>query len=105
MKGVGIQISNDYDLDIQVSKVNGKVVSGLTVGKTLYQNQALILMMQAGEIKTSPAVGVGLRNILLDDDKALWRRRIRMQMELDGQQVQSVQIGTDNKLKIDASYS
>lgn len=105
MKGKGILIADDYDLKVTVRRDSeGKISSGFMVGNTLYQNQALILILQPGELKLSPLVGVGLENSLLDTNKLRWEEQIRRQMELDGQKVSNVKIGKDNKLTLDASY-
>lgn len=106
MRGRGILVSNNYDLQINVKKdAAGKITSGLRIGNTLYQNQALILILQPGELKLNPIVGVGLENIVMDNDYLGWRKKIRQQMELDQQDVRDVSFGRNQQLKIDASYS
>lgn len=105
MKDRGILINDDFELQVSVEKdLSGKIVSGLLIGNTLYQNQALILVAQPGEIKSRPIVGVGIENIINDNDFLSWRRVIRIQMELDGQVVSSVKIGKNQILEIDAKY-
>ena len=106
MRGKGILIDDSYELLIApVLDSTGKIVSGLIVGNTLYQNQALILIFQPGAIKLSPVVGVGITDALLDNDFLAWRRKIRQQMELDGQTVRKVTFSDKQQLAIDASYS
>ena len=78
---------------------NGEMV----LGDVLQQNQALILTLHRGELKESPAVGVGISDMLLDHDPLLWRSRIREQLEMDGQTVNDIKI-TTNGVTIDASY-
>ena len=78
---------------------NGEMV----LGDVLQQNQALILTLHRGELKESPAVGVGISDMLLDHDPLLWRSRIREQLEMDGQTVNDIKI-TTNGVMIDASY-
>jgi len=105
MKGKGIVITDDYDLQISVQRdATGKIISGLVIGNTLYQNQALILIAQPGEIKSSPIVGVGAENMINDQDFLGWRRTIQLQMELDGQSVKKVVFGKNQNLEIDAKY-
>jgi hypothetical protein len=78
---------------------NGK----LAVSDSLQQNQALILMLHKGELKERPAVGVGIDDMLLDNDPIFWRTEIREQLEMDGQHVESVKI-TKTDIQIKATY-
>lgn len=106
MKDRGIVITDDYDFQITVQRDNeAKITTGLTLGNILYQNQAIILLAQPGEIKSSPLVGVGIENILNDEDLLGWQRTIRLQMELDGQVVTRITFGKDQNLEINAKYS
>lgn len=99
----GIQLE-DYDLAVKVEKDNaGKIISGIAIGNTLQQNQALILQMHKGELHEDPSVGVGISDMLLDHDSESWKREIREQMELDGQTVNSVSI-EGNDIIIDSTY-
>ena len=94
----------DYDLAVDVRRdASGKIVGGLVVGEILRQNQALILVMHKGELKSDPSVGVGISDMLLDYNLPRWKKEIREQMELDGQKVDSVQITTSG-LVIDSKY-
>lgn len=104
MKGKGILLGDDYDLQIQpVRDDGGKIVSGLMIGNTLFQNQALILSFQPGELKLNPYVGVGIAGMLHGKDYLKWRRTIRQQLEYDGQVVTKVSLNA-KKLEIDATY-
>lgn len=94
----------DYDLAVDVRRdASGKITGGLVVGDILRQNQALILVMHKGELKSDPSVGVGISDMLLDHNFPIWKKEIREQMELDGQKVDSVQITTSG-LVIDSKY-
>jgi hypothetical protein len=104
MKGTELLIGDDFDLLIQpVRDSAGKIFKGLQIGNTLFQNQALILLLQPGEIKLSPYVGVGIENIIAGKDILGWRRKIRQQLEYDGQKVTAVNFKNE-KLAIDAQY-
>lgn len=106
MKGTGILLNDDYDLQVApLRDANGQIVRGLLAGNTLYQAQALILICQPGEIKEMPVLGVGLNDIVLDTDYLPWRRRIRQHMELDGQQVSEVRFAPNKNLIVDAKYN
>ena len=94
----------DYDLDVKVVKdSSGRILSGLSVGDILHQNQALILVLHKGDLKDDVSVGVGIDRMQLDNDQLSWSREIREQLEMDGQKVKDV-IVTDKTIKIDASY-
>lgn len=97
-------VMKDYEPLIDVRRdAEGRITEGLAVGDVLRQNQALILTLHKGELKERPMVGVGLSDMLLDNDPMYWRSSIRDQLELDGQTVGSVEI-TINGVKIDAEY-
>ena len=94
----------EYDLEVKVVKdSSGRIVSGLTVGDILHQNQALILLFHKGDLKDDVSVGVGIDRMMLDNDRLSWSREIREQLEMDGQKVQDVTI-SESTIKIDASY-
>lgn len=76
---------------------------GVVVGDILRQNQALLLMLHKGELKERPAVGVGITDMLLDNDPIYWRTRIKEQLEMDGQKVGSVKLTTSG-IQIEATY-
>lgn len=106
MRGVGILLNDGYDLQVKsVRGVSGKIDRGLVIGHTLFQNQALILGCHAGEITEMPQLGVGIEDMMLDNDYMLWRRKIRINMELDGQKVSNVVFSKDKRLSIEAGYS
>lgn len=105
MKGTGILLDDTYDLQVIAKRDGtGRIISGLQLGNTLYQNQALILIFQPGEVKLNPLIGAGIEDMLNDQDYLVWRRRIRQQLELDGQLVTGVRFSADRNLIIDAAY-
>lgn len=104
MKETGIQLNNDYDLDIRVKTSGEKIVSGLVVGNVTYQNQAMILVAQKGEFKEHPAVGAGINDICNDNDPTAWKREITSQIEGDGQRIEELIID-ENKFVLKAKYS
>lgn len=94
----------DNDIDVKVVRdTEGRIVSGLVLGETLPQNQALILQLHKGELKDDVSVGVGIADMLLDNDALAWRSEIREQMEMDGQTVASVVIEKDRVI-INSKY-
>jgi hypothetical protein len=104
MKGIGIQLNNDYDLDVKVKKdTTGKILSGLVVGDVTVQNQAVILLAQKGEFKEYPVVGIGINDICNDSDFRLWKREITEQIEKDGQQISRLELN-EKGLILEAKY-
>ena len=101
---IGIQLPTDYEPHIRlVRDEEGRIIEGLALGETLPQNQALILTLHQGELKEAPAVGCGISDMLLDHRPLFWRARIREQLEMDGQTVNSIKITTTG-IHIDARY-
>ena len=99
----GIQLT-DYDVDVNVKRdASGLIASGLVLGDILAQNQALILSMHKGDLKSDVSVGVGIDRMLLDSDRLGWEREIQEQLEMDGQMVESVEV-TNKEIKIKAQY-
>ena len=94
----------DFDLSVNVEYDSaGRIVSGLVVGDILNQNQALILALHKGELKSDVSVGVGIDRMINDSDWLSWQREIRDQLEMDGQTVESVLVDSKS-IKIKASY-
>lgn len=81
----------------------GLIIQGLTLGDPLNQNQAIILAMHPGEMKELPMMGVGISDMLLDNDPLFWRTKIKEQLEMDGEKVGSVKI-TRSGIQIKATY-
>lgn len=99
----GIQLK-DYDIDVDVRRdASGLITSGLVLGDILHQNQALILVLHKGDLKSDVSVGVGIDRMLLDNERLTWTREIREQLEMDGQKVEDVSI-TDRQIIIKAQY-
>lgn len=83
----------------------GLVAQGLEIGTTTFQNQALILQASKGEFKEYPTLGVGISDMIGDNETTGWRREIALQLESDGMKVESVELDIkNNKLIIDAEY-
>ncbi|WP_395049395.1 hypothetical protein [Flavobacterium sp.] len=109
MKDRGIQLTDGgvqgVDLKIEVVRgSDGKITSGLVVGNTMNQNQAMILIANPGEFKFNPTMGVAIDELLLDDDYLKFRHRIRDHFSKDGLKVRSIQLSEGKPLLIDASY-
>jgi hypothetical protein len=104
MKNTGIQINSDYDLDIKVIfDAQGKITSGLVIGDVLCQNQAMLLLAHKGEIKEYPRMGVGLGDIVNDNDILGWKNEIAEQIEFDGQRISKLELD-ETGLTLEANY-
>lgn len=95
MKGFGIKIGDDFDLDVQ----NGQT----QLGDTLAQNQALIVVSNPGEFKQHPALGVGIENWILDDNPGNLPAEVKRQLKSDGMTVSRVAL-EGGELVISAYY-
>ncbi|WP_264522137.1 hypothetical protein [Flavobacterium sp. N1994] len=109
MKDLAIQLtdgnSDNIDLKIDVVRdTEGLITQGLVVGNTLHQNQAILLIVNPGELKFNPTIGVAIGDLLLDDDYLRYRHRIREDFTKDGMKVKSIELSKDKTLKIDAGY-
>jgi sulfopyruvate decarboxylase TPP-binding subunit len=104
-KGAGIQLNGDYDLAISVRRdAMGKIISGLTIGNVVHQTQALLLLAHKGEFKEHPTAGVGINDVVGDNDFNLWKREITAQLEADGQRITRLSID-EKGLILDANYN
>ncbi len=111
MKDRGIQVISNTDegnvLDLKVAPVYdvyGKIVSGLVVGDTLEQNKAFILLAQPGDFKFMPTLGVGIEDMILDDDLLAFRHKIRQNFALDGLKITDLDLYHTGRIKIEAHY-
>lgn len=97
-KRFGLQMDDDTcDIKIQ----NGH----LALGDTMAQNQYLILMSQKGEVKEHPTLGVGIADMLNDNDVLSWKRKVRVGLQADGMEVDKLDIDSDGHIKdLSAKY-
>lgn len=111
-KGIAIQLNDASDegelFDLKVQVVyddEGKILSGLSIGQTTEQNEAIILVMQPGENKEFPTLGVGLADCLLDNSDLLaFRHSIRKNFAMDGLNITRLELYDVNKIDIKATY-
>lgn len=111
MKDKGIQLNDNNDegtlMDIKINPVrdaSGKIVSGFTVGNTLQQNKALILILHQGELKFRPDFGVGFEDILLSEDYLEYRHKIRENYAKDGLTITELTLYENKPFSITAFY-
>lgn len=109
MKDRAMQLTNGnedtIDLKIEVVRnASGLIQEGLVIGNVMNQNQALILSAYPGEFHFNPTLGVGLADLMMDDDYLRFRHRIREHFEKDGLKVKSIDLSKNKPLRIDAIY-
>lgn len=111
MKNRGLQLdpaTGDLLINIIRDYPNNSIKVGAVVGDVTKQNQALIIGLHAGEVKTAPTVGVGISRLALSHETLLYKHRLRDQLEKDGQNINflDIEITADNKtsIKINANY-
>lgn len=110
-KATGIQyVDNDDAGDVWALKISplydeeGKIISGLVLGSTLYQNQAAILTAYPGEFKFEPTLGVGFNDELLGENLLEARHKIKEQFPKDGLTVRKLNLYNKEKFEIEADY-
>lgn len=102
----GICLDSTYDVNVQPKRNSlGLIVEGMVVGETIYQNEALILVSHTGEFKENPMLGVGVNDMVNDNDIAQWEHAIRVNLSRDNMEVRTVKINRRNgNITIEADY-
>lgn len=91
--------------DILCDPVSGDLLceeGDFVAGDATYQHQADLLHGQEGEYKQFPTTGVGLFQLLNDEDKTEMVRKIRAQFTRDGMRIDTITTGPE--LRIRAQY-
>lgn len=97
-KRFGIQL-DEMTNDLKIE--NGHIA----IGETLPQNEYLLLVLNKGELKEDPLVGVGISDMLNDNDIIGWKRKIRDGLKADGMKVEQISISSDGRIKkLEAKY-
>lgn len=110
-KDRGIQVidnnnqGNLLDLKIEVKRhADGKIISGLVIGNTLEQNKAFLLIAHCNDFKANPTLGVGIEDLLLNEELLEYRHKIREQFARDGLKITTLDLYGLNHVKIEAYY-
>jgi len=94
----GILLDETGDVMVQ----NGSMV----IDDSTLQNQYLILLAQKGEFKEYPTLGVGISDMLGDDDVLEWKKRIREELAKDDMKVNKIDLNLQTgEINIDAHYN
>lgn len=75
-----------------------------TIGESTYQHQKMLLLADKGEFKANPTTGVGSRRYLESYKSDDYAREIRLEFMADGMSVNSLKIGDNLEITIDAQY-
>ena len=79
---------------------NGDIVIGISDN----QNQKLILAANKGEYKQHPEVGVGIVQMIADDEFTEILIETKKQLEYDGMQIDDVRLTQEGKMFIEGKY-
>ncbi len=92
---IDILLEEGFDLSI--------AAGDFVIGESTQQHQQLLLLLQKGELKQSPLVGVGLLELIEDEESAAINKIIKDEFEKDGMTVSVLKI-IDKKIHIEAKY-
>jgi hypothetical protein len=96
MKGKGILFDEYSDLLI--------VDKSIVIGDATGQNQKNLILTEKTELKFTPMRGVGAKRFLEDNTPDNLAREIRQEFYIDGMNVNSISIGKDGIINVDAKY-
>lgn len=91
-----IQLNTEIDLLI----ANGD----FSVGETTNQDVFLLLSCDKGSIKQYPTIGVGISNMLGDNDINVWKRSIREECNKVGLLIDYLNISNNGQIELKAKY-
>lgn len=91
-----ILLDSKGDLLIQ----NGDFV----IGESDNQHQLDIITAAKGEFKEFPEIGVGINEMLSDDDFVEFLIEAKKNLEYDGMKINNIEFTADGSLNIDGNY-
>lgn len=68
------------------------------------QHQEHIILANKGDFKETPEIGVGIAQLISDDDPMSVLIDIKKNLQYDGMNVRNVKFEEDGKITIDGSY-
>jgi hypothetical protein len=74
------------------------------VGDSSNQHQEHILIAHKGEYREFPEIGVGITDMLNDDEVDHWLIEIKKNLQYDGMQVDNVTFDNEGNIFIDGQY-
>lgn len=84
MRGILLKQTSDGRIDLDLT------AGAITTGDTSIQEEALVLMTQRGEWKEYPLIGVGLADMVGDEDVRYWKREITENLARVGIRIKGV---------------
>ena len=84
MRGIRLKQTTDGRIDIDLT------AGSITVGDTSIQEEALVLLTQRGEWKEYPLIGVGLADMVGDEDVRYWKREVTENLARVGIKIKGV---------------
>lgn len=93
-----VDIKLDADLDLLIE--NG----GFKNADATAEHQKVLLLLEKGQLKQFPFVGVGIGSYLEDDNPGAMLKEARKQFELDGMRVRKMSISGVGQLTVNAEY-
>ena len=99
-----MEANNKFELKVKVAHCkDGRIERGLVLEETTPQNQAVILVARAGELKHAPNLGVGFPDVVYDHDLNHWKHEITENLKRDGQRISRLELDC-SKLILEAHY-
>lgn len=86
MKGIRLIQNEAGTVDIELGD------NTMAIGETRYQEEYLVLATQRGEWKEHPLIGVGLADMVGDEDLRYWKRAITENLARVGIKIKGVGI-------------
>ena len=99
MKKYGIQTVKNGDF-YEIEVKNGT----MSVGNTLFQNQAFILRGDKGDFVENPEIGVGLTTLINDHNPQELKREIILQLKKEGMKISKLNLNASG-IDLEADYS
>ncbi|WP_264520382.1 oxidase [Flavobacterium sp. N1994] len=76
----------------------------IVIGDSDNQHQEDIILASKGEYKETPEIGVGIIQMLSDDDPMSVLIEIKKNLQYDGMQIRNVKYEDNGKITIDGNY-
>lgn len=74
------------------------------IGESDNQHQLDILLAEKGEFKEFPEIGVGIQEMLSDDDFVEFLIEAKKNLEYDGMNINNIEFTENGSLNIDGNY-
>ena len=81
---IGMLLDQDFSLAISGGHI--------AIGQTDWQNAAVIMAVNSGEIRQTPTLGVGIDAAVNDNDFDVWNYEIRRQLKEDGIEPEAINL-------------